>query len=254
MCELFGASFSRETDIRDHLRKFYSHSVRHPHGWGLMRRSADGLTEIIREPVRATGSRINSQVVEETPPQTTALAHIRLATVGTVKHDNCHPFTGFDAVGRRWTMIHNGTIYSGRQLMSYLNTQSGDTDSERVFMYLMDKVRGSQRTGDLSPEQRFRLIEDLTAELSPRNKLNLIIFDGELMYVHKNMKSTLYAKQLPDGYIFSTQPLDSEEWEDLPLARVLAYKNGEKVMESSRSSSVFVPNLDYINAMAAMNI
>ncbi|MBQ8959772.1 MAG: class II glutamine amidotransferase [Ruminococcus sp.] len=254
MCELFGATFSEEVDIREYLRKFYKHSVRHPHGWGLMRRSSEGLTEIIREPVRATGSRSNSRVVEETVPQSAALAHIRLATVGAVKLANCHPFTGFDAFGRRWTMIHNGTIYSGRQLMNYLNTQSGDTDSERVFMYLMDKIRDAQRSGSLSPEQRFGIIEDLTEELSPRNKLNLIIYDGELMYVHKNMKSTLFAKALPKGHIFSTQPLDSDGWEDLPLAKVTAYSHGQKVMESSRTGSVFVPNLDYINAMAAMNI
>ena len=254
MCELFAADLSAETDIRPWLRKFYSHSVRHPHGWGLMRRSSGGFTEVIREPVSAIGSRKNTPIVEETIPQKIALAHIRLATVGAVKIANCHPFTGFDSFGRRWTMIHNGTIYSGRQLMSYLNTQTGDTDSERLFMYLMDRVREAQVGGRLTPEQRFCIVEKLTAELSVRNKLNLIIYDGEVLYVHQNMENSLYFRQLPQGFLFSTTPLDQQGWEPVPLTQLVSFRDGEKFMESSQRTTLFVPNLTRISEMDAMNI
>ena len=129
MCELFGLSAKEPTDIRDYLQAFYRHSVRHPHGWGLFREK-NGKSEIIREPVRAIGSRILNDIVSTTPPQQNALAHIRLATVGSVKTENCHPYTGTDNYGRRWTMIHNGTIYSSRNLYQYLKLQKGDTDQQ----------------------------------------------------------------------------------------------------------------------------
>ena len=256
MCELLGISAGKPVDVRNYLKTFYSHSVRHPHGWGLMRAS-DGAYEIIKEQVCASGSRILSGVVEKTQPQTNMLAHIRLATVGSVKYDNCHPFSGFDASGRRWTFMHNGTIYSaGTKLSKYHEEQVGDTDSERIFLYLMDELNREIILNDapLNTEQRCRLIDRLTASLSPRNKLNLMIFDGEILYVHKNMRDTLVFRETENGVILSTAPLDSGTWEDLPMTRLFAYKDGKRVYEGAPHGNEFIPTLEYINAMAAMNI
>ena len=253
MCELLGASRSRACDLREYLKTFYSHSVHHPHGWGLMRQN-NGEIEIIKEPVSAVGSRIISGVVEKTQPQTNLLAHIRLATVGAKKPENCHPYSGSDSSGRRWVLIHNGTIYSSNKLMKYLNFQQGDTDSERIFLYLLDLVNEKiSECGELDEKSRFEVVDFLAHKLSPRNKLNLMIFDGEVLYVHKNMHNTLSFKHTESGFLFSTQPLD-DGWEDLPMCTVSAYKGGEKLFESSQPTSEFVPTLEYISALAAMNI
>ena len=194
MCELLGASLARACDLRDYLKTFYSHSVKHPHGWGIMRYT-DGKEEVIKEPVCAMGSRIISQVIDSTQPQTNMLAHIRLATVGKKCNENCHPYYGTDNSGRVWTLIHNGTIYSSNKLMKYLNVQKGDTDSERIFLYLLELVNKKlEKNGELDEIQRFDAVDTLAHHLSPRNKLNLIIFDGEVMYVHKNMHNTLSYK------------------------------------------------------------
>ena len=194
MCELLGLCAKAPVDVHGYLKSFYSHSVHHPHGWGLMREQ-DGQTEIIKEPVCATGSRIISETIRKTKPQTHMLAHIRLATVGAKKYNNCHPYTGFDTSGRQWTLIHNGTIYSGVQLAKYLSKQSGDTDSERVFLYMLD-----------------------------------------------------------EGFVFSTQPVDDGEWSSLPMTQVLAYSEGKCVFEGTVHKHEFVPTLDYITALDAMNI
>lgn len=252
MCELFGASLKNKEDLRDYLKQFYSHSNKHPHGWGIMRFNG-GKREIYKEPVRATGSRNLSAIVSETAPQTDLLAHIRLATVGIPKQENCHPFSDKDASGREWTLIHNGTIYSSRTLMKYLNNQEGDTDSERVFLYLIEKINEKSKDRELSAEERFLVVEQLVAELSRRNKLNLMIFDGELLYVHKNMNNTLSFRKSDNGYLFSTQPL-GDDWEDYPMCRLCAFRNGELVFEGKEQTSEFVPTLEYISAMAAMGI
>ncbi len=255
MCELFALSGKYPIDAREYLRTFFSHSVRHPHGWGLMREN-ERKTEIIKEPVCAFGSRIINDIVQKTEPQTNMLAHIRLATVGAIKYENCHPYTGFDASGRRWTMIHNGTIYSGVQLSKYLSEQAGDTDSERIFLYLVDEMNKaiSLNNAPLSVTQRCGIVDKLAAALSPRNKLNFMIYDGEVLYVHKNMNNTLSYKKLDGGTVFSTEPLDSGGWEPFPMTQMNAFKDGERIFEGTVHGNEFIPTLEYITALDAMNI
>ena len=65
-----------------------------------------------------------------------ALAHIRYATVGNVEYANCHPFSGQTAKGRVIMIAHNGTIFQSNTLNRYLKIQSGETDSERILLYL----------------------------------------------------------------------------------------------------------------------
>ena len=255
MCELFGISAKSPIDVREYLKTFYSHSVRHPHGWGIMREQ-DEKTEIIKEAVCASGSRIISQTICGTKPQTNLLAHIRLATVGGMKYDNCHPYTGFDASGRRWTLIHNGTIYSGIHLAKYLSEQCGDTDSERIFLYLLDEIDKNimLNNAPLTTIQRCRIIDKAAVTLAPRNKLNFMIYDGELLFVHKNMRNTLVYKETADGLIFSTQPLDDESWQQFPMTQVAAYKGGRLVFRGTPHNYEFIPTLEYITALDAMNI
>lgn len=35
MCEIFGVSSKTRVDINEYLKVFFSHSNKHPHGWGL---------------------------------------------------------------------------------------------------------------------------------------------------------------------------------------------------------------------------
>ena len=255
MCEIFGISSSTPLDVRGYLKTFYSHSINHPHGWGILRKN-NGKPEIIKEPICATGSRKISRVINETEPQTDILAHIRLATVGAVKYNNCHPYTGKDISGRNWTLIHNGTIYSSRLLSKYLSLQKGDTDSERVFLYLLDTINDytEKNKMPLSAKQRCDIINEIAITLSPRNKLNFMIFDGEILYVHKNMMDTLSYLELNNGIIISTQPLDNNDWKQFPMTKMLAYKKGKCVYEGTNHGNVFTPTLEYITAFDAMNI
>lgn len=249
MCELLGFSAREPADISEQLRAFYAHSSAHPHGWGIM---YDGGIE--REAVKASESERLKGLLDKIGEQRVLLAHIRYATVGSIRNENCHPFTKKDITGRQWTLIHNGTIYSSTRLIPYLRTQIGDTDSERVFMYLLDTLNKAQENGPLSAEDRFALVDRFVRELAPRNKLNLLIYDGELLYVHKNMKETMVYRKLGSGYIFATTELDDEHWDKVPTAQVLAFKDGEQVFSGDKHDGIYVETLQYINPMDAMNI
>lgn len=253
MCELFGASLHVPIELKDYLSEFYSHCDKHPHGWGIMRYH-DQSYEVIKEPVKASESKILPNIIEKSGKQKNLLAHIRMATVGSIREENCHPYTGVDITGRTWTMIHNGTIYSSGHLFRYMEKQKGDTDSERVLLYLLDLINEEyKKTNAMTEDTRIDIVDKLVRELSKRNKLNLMIFDGEILYIHKNMKNTLSYKELPEGKIFATTPLD-EQFVELPMCKLFAVKDGEFIFESKELTEEFVPTLEYISAMAAMNI
>ena len=252
MCELLGFTSEKNMDISDYLRSFFAHSRNNPHGWGMM--YEDGGRVILKEPVRADESCFLGDILDSFSPKKTVLAHIRFATVGSINENNCHPFTGTDNSGREWTLIHNGTIFNGKHNHRYSAFQTGDTDSERFFLSLLDNMNEHISRAVPNERERFEIINNFIVDNAPRNKLNLIIYDGDMLYVHKNLKNTLCFKRLESGMIFSTKPLDNGVWIPFPMAQVIAYKNGREVYRGDRHKGTFVPSLEYITAMDAMYI
>ena len=137
MCELFGICANKKYVLNDWLKEFYSHSVKHPDGWGLA--LFEYGVNVEKEPIRAKDSASLRQSLSTELSAEVALGHIRLASVGKLIYDNCHPFVRRDNSGRVWTLMHNGTIFTD-VLDSYKENQVGTSDSERILMYLMDKM------------------------------------------------------------------------------------------------------------------
>ena len=249
MCELLGFSAREYTDLQRPLRDFFSHCERNPHGWGLM--YSEGC---VKERLKASKSKKLAEILDTIQPQKTVLGHIRYATVGRICTLNCHPFTAQDNSGRQWTLIHNGTIYTAGKLVHTYKDRLGDTDSEAMFLYLIETINSRQTRSPLSAKQRFSIVDRFVCEMSYRNKLNLMIFDGELLYVHKNMEDTMRYRRTKSGYIFATQPLDRQVWHDVPTAQLFAYRDGELAFEGEKHGGIFVSNLQHITVTDAMFI
>lgn len=249
MCELLGFSAREATDINKQLREFFAHCDSNPHGWGLL---YSGTCE--REGIRADKSLRLERILDNIQPQRALIGHIRFATVGKVTTDNCHPFSAEDITGRRWTLAHNGTVYQAGKLVHTYSQRKGDTDSEAMFLYLLERINQASENGELSSSQRFELVDRFVCELSYRNKLNLMIYDGELLYIHKNMEDTMKYRRLESGVIFATKPLDRQTWHDVPTAQLTAYKDGELVYTGEKHGGVFRSNLEYVTVTDAMNI
>lgn len=250
MCELFGASLKEDEDIRGYLSEFFSHGVQHPHGWGIYR-ELHGNFEIVKEAVSSIKSSLAKEIVRTTELQKHFIAHIRLATAGAIKTENCHPFSGTDESGQCWTLVHNGTIYVVNRTFPYRSAQQGNTDSERVFLYLLDKLN-KMRPNNAS--ERFSVVDEVAQELSEQNKLNLIISDGEILYVNKNMEKTLFYIKNDNGYYFSTKPLDDGAWMEFPTAQLIAFQNGEKLFSGTNHGKIFTSVMHSISVYDAMNI
>jgi glutamine amidotransferase len=140
--------------------------------------------------------------------------------------------------GRTWTLIHNGTIFEASQLHKYVYSQQGSTDSERILLYIIDKVNDYiNLDADMTDISiRISLIEKLILDIVPGNKVNLLIDDGEYLYVHKNEPGTLFTCEGDGTTILSTVPLKTGVWNELPDNRLIVYKNGDIVYEGKRHS------------------
>lgn len=250
MCELFGICARKEYQINDYLREFFSHSKAHPHGWGLA--CMDGNASCIeKEPVQASKSIYLKSRLSIPIETKAAFAHIRYATIGNVEYQNCHPYMRKDKSGRCWTFIHNGTIFDYPPLGKYIREQTGDTDSERILMYIVDKISHSEKIKDRawSAEERFRLLDCLVSNMAKGNKLNFLLYDGEVMYVHTNYADSLYYLEREEGILFSTQPLGKERWEKVPFTTLLAYREGKRIFTGTNHGNEYIDNEENMKYM-----
>lgn len=228
MCEIFGITAEKKVHANELLREFFSHSCEHRDGWGLVVFDA-GYPAVEKEPVAADKSVYLKARLEESIDAAHMAAHIRRATSGVQEYDNTHPFVKRDPSGRMWTLVHNGHIFEGPMLRKYLGEQNGSTDSERILCCIVDEMARVSAADAAGENARAVLVDRLCRELSPENKLNIILFDGELMYVHTNEPGGLHIRSGSGSKIFSTKPLTADGWEKLPINRLHVYKDAEEI-------------------------
>ncbi len=241
MCELFGVNTSGKIQLNDLLSVFFSHGVRHPHGWG-MAFFEKNTVRIEKQAVEAEKSAKLKEYLSSPIYADHMIAHIRLATKGNMEYENCHPFVRKDSSGRVWTLAHNGTIFEGKATDPYFYKKEGQTDSERILYFLTDRINKYQGKNAHSPdaETRFYLLDEIIREIAPENKLNLLICDGEYFYVHTNCNNGLHVTERNGGFVFSTVPLDGGEWKPLPVNTLLAYKGGKLVKRGTDHGFTYV--------------
>ncbi len=269
MCEIFGITADRKVRANELLREFFSHSSEHKDGWGLAVFDA-GYPEVEKEPVPAEESSYLKARLSAEFSAAHMAAHIRRATCGIQEYVNTHPFVRKDSTGRIWTLVHNGQIFEGPSLRRYLNAEEGSTDSERILCCIADEAGrlytddgnssrgGRTKSGALTDlaeqdgraasgefadpgeSDRIRLVEEITRRLAPENKLNFILYDGDLMYVHANEPGGIYVKIGPHSRIFSTRPLTCSGWEVLPSNRLHVYRDAEEIYTGDPHGFTFV--------------
>lgn len=241
MCELFGVTANRRVKINDLLKKFFSHSDEHRNGWGMAFLDDDSVS-IEKEPAKASASMYLRNRLTGRIDSSRFMAHIRKATVGDVSFSNTHPFTKRDEAGRTWVLVHNGTIFESPIISAYQYEQEGDTDSERILLYIVAQMNKHYISdfNDFDANERIRLIEGIIKRLAPENKLNIMLYDGDYFYVHKNEEGTLYMSEHSGSVIFSTHPLQDTGWVEVPQNQLLVYKDGELVHTGEKHEFTFV--------------
>lgn len=251
MCQIFGINSSKPYSANELLRRFYANSTEHPDGWGLALFKNHGVS-VEKEALQASKSKYLSQRLSRDITCENLLAHIRKASIGSIEYANCHPFVRDDSAGRTWTLVHNGTLFEPELITSFLSEQEGTTDSEAILLYLIDRIDQAteekrQRAGktesgsglELDREERFAVIDKAVCDLSPENKLNLLIFDGEILYAHCNLKGTLYQYYEDGIRLIATAPLSFADWKPFPLNTLHAFQKGELLQTGTDHGNEF---------------
>ena len=236
MCELFGVNARSEVIPNGWLREFFKHSDKNPNGWGMAMFYGKDAVALEKEPLRADQSVYLRARLMQPIPVSAMLAHIRFATIGTAEYCNCHPFVNRDRNGRCWTLIHNGTIFESAVLSPYVFRQEGETDSERILCYIIDQVnlRSDILKRELNAEERCELVAGIAETLSPGNKLNFLLYDGEILYAHTNQAETLHYCETDDAILFATVPFHisyAVKWNKMPFMTLCAYQHGKKIWQ-----------------------
>jgi glutamine amidotransferase len=257
------------------IREFFTHADENPHGWGLadfstrlspQGHAADGEPAsrdgaisaalgdiaVIRSPERADTDPLAAQMLSHPVCLETAIAHIRKATIGQVELGNCHPFVATDVSGRTWTLTHKGTVFNHPPLDRYFYLQSGTTDSERILLALIDRVNEAieHKAAPLEAAERFEVFDRLARELSLGNCVNLLVYDSDLLYAHRNYRGALHYLRLANGVLLCTSKLASATafaasgatWKPVPLCTTFAYAAGKLVHHGEPTGNQYLDN------------
>jgi glutamine amidotransferase len=154
------------------------------------------------------------------------LAHVRAATGGGTRRDNCHPFTH-----ETWSFMHNGQISGFERLRrpmetmlddELFNARSGTTDSELLFLLALQF--GLRDTPIAAVAQTIAFVEGLAENIlgSVLLRFTAAFSDGKSLYAVRyatdHKAPTLYASPLARGYCLVSEPLndDGDAWQEIP--------------------------------------
>ncbi len=187
MCELFAMSSRFPATVSLSMDEFARHGgLTGPHadGWGIV--FYDGYdVRMIKEPEAAADSPWLGFLKQHEIRSTTVISHIRQATKGDLNLSNTHPFAR-EASGRMHAFAHNGTLADSEELALGRYRPIGDTDSERAFCHLLDRLAALWETGNDPPprEARTETVAAFAADMRGRGPANFLYSDGEYLFAH----------------------------------------------------------------------
>ncbi|CAM9418476.1 unnamed protein product [Ectocarpus fasciculatus] len=120
---------------------------RHVDGWGVAFFEGKGFRNFC-DSLPSALSPIANLICNYPIKTRTVIAHVRMATQGRVRLENVHPFSR-ELWGSYWIFAHNGDVPSAKDAAKravFLKTKSkrytpvGDTDSEAVFCFFLNRL------------------------------------------------------------------------------------------------------------------
>ena len=94
----------------------------------------------------------------------------------------------------------------------------------------------------LEDSERFDVIDRVVLDITAHNKVNFMLYDGSMFYVHENLRNSLFIKRLGQSLLFATSPLDSKKWEPVEPCRLRAYKNGTFALAGTAHKNEYIEN------------
>lgn len=256
MCELLGLNFNRDVVSSFSFSGFRQRGKDNSDGWGLAYYNS-GKAEIIKEASDASESILADSIrYNRFIRSKIYIAHVRYATKGDKSFENTHPFKK-ELNGKEYIFAHNGTIENFREFKLDKFKPEGQTDSEHIFCYLLDRI--SEKGIKSWDENNFIWLYNILSDLNGHGKLNCLFSDGEYLFCYRDNYSSvglnyvlrkapfdgdikfkdedfdmnIFLKKFPaeKGYIIATEPLTNEQWQEFEWGSLKVFKSGEMIFE-----------------------
>jgi glutamine amidotransferase len=182
----------------------------HSDGWGIAFFESDGdspgkaARHFVDKDSAATSP--IAQMLRTYPIKShNVVAHVRKATVGAVRLENCHPFVR-ELWGHYWFFAHNGDLkdYAPRLHGSFKPV--GTTDSEMAFCWIMQELNKAHAAmppvGELS-----QTLAELAPKVAEHGTFNFLLSNGQALWAHASTHLHYVQRQYP----FDTVQLKDEE-------------------------------------------
>jgi predicted glutamine amidotransferase len=249
------------------LASFGDLSPRHPDGWGMAWWPTldDAVDGAVPERRRAVGSAREDPEFTATMrgvAGTANVVHLRGATPGlTIGHENCHPFVRPGAA-----FAQNGAIHPQARLPELLPAHleaevAGSTDSERLFLYLYDRLEGGEPFVETVREVLADVLDRFTSPV-----LNSMYLTPDALYVINAHNPTalpydgdphdLFALRYrieDDLIVVASSGFDQPEsrgWHTLDNMTILTVRLDTLALHIDTLKGVPVPDYDYVTGEA----
>lgn len=256
MCQLLGMNCNTPTDICFSFTGFQTRGGLtdiHSDGWGIAFFEGKGVRQFL-DPQPSATSPIAEFVRHYPIKSCNVIAHIRKATQGQVTLENTHPFQR-EIWGYYWVFAHNGNLESYAPELNGLFQPVGNTDSEKIFCWLMQSLR--EEFGDIypGPEKIFSFVHQLTLPLAKKGEINFLFSNGDFLIAHCSTRLSYIVRQFPftsarlkdqdlsvdfgevtttrdKVAVIATTPLtDDETWHTLPPGTLAMFRDGDLVIQ-----------------------
>jgi glutamine amidotransferase len=195
-------------------------SLEHRDGWGLAWTA--GGDWLLRKGTACAAECDDFRRAADGSRARLAIAHVRKRTVGATCLANTHPF-------RRghWVLAHNGTVddlafVTARSSPERLGEIEGDTDSERLFAFLMTAIDDA-RSAD---EGLARAVGELRAAPGV-GAVSFLLSDGLRLYAHRLGRTLFVLDRTRDpgrrtpSVAVASERLTDEPWREIDQGTLL---------------------------------
>ncbi len=198
MCELLGMSANVPTDI---LFSFTGLMQRgggtgpHRDGWGIAFYEGRGL-RLFQDTKASVNSEV-AQLVRRYPIKSEiVIGHIRQANVGRICLVNTHPFVR-ELWGRNWCFAHNGQLADFQPPRGFYQPV-GDTDSERAFCDMLNRIRAVFPEA-VEVEQLLPVLTEACNDYRQSGVFNCLLSNGDWLFSFCTTKLVEITRKAPFG-------------------------------------------------------
>lgn len=269
MCEIFAMSSRHPTTVSASFEEVARHGGLigpHKDGWGLAYYDG-GDVRLFREPSPAGTSACVRFLQDHPVAATTVVGHVRRATQGPPALANSQPFSR-ELGGRMHVFAHNGdlsgvAVHPALALARGAFRPIGDTDSERAFCALLERLRAPwQETDGIPPlARRLEIVAGFAAILRELGPANFVYGDGDALFVHGHRRqqgaglgvrppglhvlcrrcaSDGATRAMQDVVLVASVPLTGEAWQPLDEGEIVVIAAGRRVAGARADGTITV--------------